>query len=211
MVPLLDDPISFWEERHAALDPWLAGGDRGLSAAENFEFYAYRLGRIIELIRRHAGAERGRRILDAGCGRGHLTDWLRRCGHHVNGIDSSATAVARATESYGAHFEVSSLDGYRPRALYDVVMCIDVLFHLVDDAVWRASLETFGRAAGAESLLLITDALQPRRFALGNYIVHRSLDEYDRVLSELDFRRCELAPYHHGSNPNQFAAYRRMV
>ncbi|HTE53375.1 MAG TPA: methyltransferase domain-containing protein [Kofleriaceae bacterium] len=207
----LQDPISFWEQRHAALDPWAAGGDRGLTAEENHEFYAFRLGRIIELIRRHAGGERGRRILDAGCGRGHFTDGLRRCGHQVSGIDTSQTAIAWAIEHYGPHFEQSSLHGFRPRALFDVVVCIDVLFHVLDDELWRASLSSFGRAASAESVLVVTDAFRPRRFTLGNYIVHRSADEYDHALGEMDFVRRQLVPYQFGSNPNQFAAYCRSV
>ena len=135
---------------------------------ENNEFYAFRLGRIIELIRRHAGAERGLRILDAGCGRGHFTDGLLRCGHRVTGIDTSPTAIAWAREHYGPHFEESSLYGYRPRALFDVVLCIDVLFHILDDQIWRASLVSLGRAAAAESLLIVTDSLGPRGFPLGD-------------------------------------------
>lgn len=207
----LADPVGFWEQRHAALDPWSAGGDRGLSAEENHEFYAFRLGRIIEIVRRHAGCERGRRILDAGCGRGHFTDGLRRCGHGVTGIDTSRTAIDWATEHYGPHFEQSSLHGYLPRALFDVVLCIDVLFHVLDDDLWRASLAAFGRAAAAESLLLVTDSFGARRFTLGDYIIHRSTDEYDEVLEGLDFRRREVIPYHFSSNPNQFAAYCRAL
>ncbi len=47
---LIANPVAFWEKRHANFDPWRSGGDRGLSQEENYEFYAYRLGRIIELI-----------------------------------------------------------------------------------------------------------------------------------------------------------------
>lgn len=211
MSGTLDDPVGFWDRRHAALDAWQSGGDRGLTTAENHEFYAYRLGRIIELMRRHAGAERGQRILDAGCGRGHFTDSLLRCGHDVTGIDTSPTAIAWATQNYGPHFEQASLHEYRPRALFDVVVCIDLLFHILDDEIWRASLATLGRAAAAESFLLITDSFGPRRFPLGNYIIHRSADEYDRLLAEMDFQRRELIPYDFGSNPNRFAAYCRAV
>lgn len=211
MSGTLDDPVEFWDRRHAALDAWQSGGDRGLTTAENHEFYAYRLGRIIELMRRHAGCERGQRILDAGCGRGHFSDGLLRCGHDVTGIDTSATAVAWARENYGPHFEQSSLHEYRPRALFDVVVCIDVLFHILDDDIWRASLAALGRAAAAESFLLVTDSFGSKRFSLGNYIVHRSADEYDRVLAEMDFERRELIPYDFGSNPNRFAAYCRAL
>jgi SAM-dependent methyltransferase len=206
---LIVDAIGFWEQRHVALGPWRSGGDRGLSGEENYEFYAYRLGRIIELIRRHAGAERGHRILDAGCGRGHLTNALARCGHLANGIDTSATAIAWAHENYGRFFEVSTLDEYRPPHLYDVVLCIDVLFHVLDDARWCESLLGLGRCAAAESVLILTEVLPATRYQTSDYIVHRSRDEYDAALRPLDFTLIELVPYEFGANPNQFAVYRR--
>lgn len=209
MTTLLSDPIRFWDKRHDDLDAWQAGGDRGISSAENYEFYAFRFGRIIELVRRHSGIDRGLTVLDAGCGRGHMTHWLSRCGHVATGVDSSPNAIDWATANYGPHFEVSSLDGYRPRQLFDVVLCLDVLFHILDDDVWRASLSTLTRAARIESTLIVTDALRDERFTLGNYIVHRGIGEYDVQLAARGFRRVELQPYAFGSNPNQFAVYRR--
>ncbi len=209
MTELLSDPIRFWDKRHDDLDAWQSGGDRGISSAENYEFYAFRFGRIIELVRRHSGIDRGQHILDAGCGRGHMTSWLTQCGHVATGVDSSANAVDWATKNYGPHFEVSSLDGYRPRQLFDVVLCLDVLFHILDDDVWNASLASLTRAARAESTLIITDALRAERFVLGNYSVHRALGEYDAPLAARGFQRVELQPYDFGSNPNQFAVYRR--
>jgi 2-polyprenyl-3-methyl-5-hydroxy-6-metoxy-1,4-benzoquinol methylase len=206
---LLSDPIGFWEQRHVSLGAWRSGGDRGLGAEENYEFYAYRLGRIIELIRRHAGAERGHRILDAGCGRGFFVDALRRCGHRAHGIDASPTAIAAARESHGDFFEVSALDAYRTGELFPIILSIDVLFHVLDDAVWRASLANFSRLATAESMILLTDVVAGVRYASHDYVVHRSRAEYDQVLGELGYRCAELVPYDFGANPNQFAVYRR--
>jgi SAM-dependent methyltransferase len=206
---LLADPIGFWDQRHATFDPWRSGGDRGISPEENFEFYAVRLGRLLELIRWNVSAERGLRILDAGCGRGHLTDGLRRCGHRVVGIDSSATAVAWARETYGDPFVECRLDDLRPEALFDVVVCVDVLFHVLDDGAWRAALAAFSRYAGADAALIVTDVFPARRYNVQNYIVHRSADEYEAALAEHDFARVALVPYRFGSNPNQFAVYRR--
>jgi SAM-dependent methyltransferase len=206
---LLADPIGFWEQRHVAFDPWRSGGDRGLSAEENYEFYAIRLGRILELLRRHAGGERGLRVLDAGCGRGHVTDALRRCGHIAVGIDSSATAIAHATEAYGPHFRCHPLDQMRPDTLFDVVLCLDVLFHVLDDDAWRAALRAFARYAAAEATLLLTDTFKPERETVQDYIVHRPIAQYDAALGELDFHRVELQPYGFGMNDNQFAVYRR--
>lgn len=206
---LLADPVAFWEQRHADLDPWRSGGDRGLTVEENFEFYACRLGRLLELVRRHAGAERPLRMLDAGCGRGHLTDALRRCGHRVQGIDSSASAVAWAREMYGPYFEECRLVDYRAPAPVDVVICLDVLFHVLDDAEWRGALEAFGRCAAAESLVIVTDVFSVERYQVRNYIVHRAASEYDAVLADMGFRLAERLAYAFGSNPNQFSVYRR--
>jgi SAM-dependent methyltransferase len=207
---LLSDPIQFWEQRHRKLDPWRSGGDRGLSEAENYEFYLYRMGRIIELMRKYSN-DRPLQILDAGCGRGHTTDHLKKCGHAVVGIDSSATAIELATKDYGNHFQCAELWNHRPEAPYDVILCLDVLFHILDDEAWQKSLTAFAHYAAAESILIITDAFFEERFQLGNYIVHRSRSEYVSHLEALDYRLAEISPYHFGANPNGFAVFLRGV
>jgi 2-polyprenyl-3-methyl-5-hydroxy-6-metoxy-1,4-benzoquinol methylase len=209
MGGLRDDPIGFWDQRHAALDPWRAGGDRGLSPEENYEFYLWRVGRMIELIRRHGGARRPLRMVDAGCGRGHFTDFLRRCGHQVIGIDSSAAAVAWAREHYGPHFEQCGLEAFAPAAPVDVVLCIDVLYHLLDDRVWHAALTAFAGYCAPGALLLISSVFPAQRFQLGDYIVHRSLAEHESALADAGFTMLERVPYEFAGNPNQFAVCRR--
>lgn len=203
------DPIEFWDRRHAGLGPWRSGGDRGISGEENFEFYAYRLGRIIELVRRHAGAERGHRILDAGCGRGHFSHGLARSGHRVTGIDTSPTAIEWASDNGPGRFAVAGLAEHRPTELFDVVICIDVLFHILDDDKWRASLAGLCRAAAAEAVLIVTDVFPRARYATHDYIVHRAADDYRAALAAHDFACAETVPYDFGANPNQFAVYRR--
>ena len=209
MQSVLEDPIAYWEERQATLDAWRSGGDRGLSAEENVEFYAVRLGRLIELIRRGCRRQRKLRILDAGSGRGYFTDALRRSGHHVTGIDASPSAVAEACRVYGPHFVESTLWGFRPHALFDVVICVDVLFHVLDDRLWRSALTAFGRYASAEALLIVTDVFPEAPYAPTPYMVHRPAREYDEVLAAADFHPVERMPYDFGSNPTEFAVYRR--
>ncbi len=205
-----DDAVAtLWQERHQALGAWRSGGDRGLSAQENFEFYVVRQGRLVELIRRHAGRERGLHILDAGCGQGHITDSLRKCGHRAVGIDGSPAAIARARETYGPHFARRGLDAYRAPVAFDVVVCIDVLFHVLDDATWRAAIDAFGRYAGAEALIIVTDVFGEERYAPHAHIVHRTAAAYDEAFAAHDFGLVERLPYDFGGNPIQFAVFRR--
>lgn len=208
---LLRDPIAYWENRHARYAPWAVGGDRGLSEAENYEFYVLRMGRIVELIRRHAGAERPLRILDAGCGRGHVTNALRRCGHRVVGLDASATAIRHATEQYGEGFVQCELHQLRPPRLFDVIVCLDVLFHVLDDRSWLESVRAFGRYASSEAIVVLTDAFAENRYTKGDYIVHRDAAIYDEAFEAMDFRRVATLPYRFGHNPNVMATYSRRI
>lgn len=207
----VNDPVGFWDERHQAFDPWRSGGDRGLTLEENREFYALRLAQLIRLIRRHRGPDRGMRIMDAGCGRGHLTHALREAGHDAHGVDSSPSAIEEAARAYGGSFEVRDLSALRPGMPYEVVICMDVLFHVLDDAMWKASLVGMTRLCAAESLFIVADRFGEARVQIHDYIVHRSSAEYDEALAVLGFQRVELMRYAFGANPNAFAAYTRSL
>lgn len=52
-------------------------------------------------------AKPGERILDVGCGTGHLTAQIAETGAHVTGIDASSTMIQQAREKYPSlRFEV---------------------------------------------------------------------------------------------------------
>lgn len=213
---LLEDPRSFWDSRHRTFEDLAAGGDKGLSEGENYEFYVVRLGRLIELLRRHLEVERPFRLLDAGCGRGYFTDGLSRAGHDVVGIDFSEHAIAEARSHCRGRFEVGELHRIGPHGAlhetgtaFDAVFSIDVLFHIVDDALWSETLRQLASAVRTLGVLILTDAYRAERFQLSDYIVHRSADEYRVELRKHGFGLVEVLPYAFGSNPNRFAVFRR--
>lgn len=208
-VQPIDRPIEFWDQRHQARDEWTSGGDRGLSVGENREFYAIRLAMICRLIREYYSAERGLHILDGGCGRGHFTNSLRLFGHKAVGFDSSEMAVDYATSNFGKYFQLSTFETYQAALPFDIVMSIDVLFHILDDEIWEKSLIALANCGSSESLLLIADVFGDDSFTLGNYIVARSLQQYLEVLTPQGFEFVELVPYHFGSNPNSIGVFRQ--
>jgi SAM-dependent methyltransferase len=78
-----------------------------------------------------------RRVLDVGCGTGHLGALLRSRGHHVTGIElvPEAARQARIRLDHVATADIEA-DGFPfPSASFDAIVFADVLEHLVDP--WR--------------------------------------------------------------------------
>ena len=101
------------------------------------------------------GSGDGKKLLDVGCARGHLSSALQNQGWHVTGIefDSDDAEIARAS---GIDVLVGSADTVLENmsGLFDVIVFADVLEHLVDpDAVLK--LATQRLAPGGQILISI--------------------------------------------------------
>ncbi len=94
------EAAAYWDARHRREDDLRSGGNRGLDYPGNEMFYARRLGALLELIGDQGSASEPMFVLDAGCGKGQFARALARCGHRVDAIDASASAIdyARSTD-----------------------------------------------------------------------------------------------------------------
>lgn len=71
-----------------------------------------------------AMADRGSRILDAGCGSGRLSGALHRRGHQVVGVDADAKLVAAAQADHpGPTYAVADLSTLDLDTGFDLVVC----------------------------------------------------------------------------------------
>lgn len=104
----------------------------------DYSFYSHepagmRKMRIIESWLETKAKEIGKtelRILDVGCGNGHLTAFMASRGHKVIGIDESADAIAQAKEKYvGPEFlQLDSLDSFKEK--FDIISAFEVCEHI---------------------------------------------------------------------------------
>jgi len=97
--------------------------------------FVFRYGEeVIELL----APQRGERILDVGCGTGHLTSKIAGAGAHVTGIDSSAEMIASARTAYPAlDFRVADATDFTFGELFDAIFS-NAMLHWVkraEDAV----------------------------------------------------------------------------
>ena len=120
--PIQDEVRRFYEENHEGIE-------RARSARKYF--YSY-LTRVLR-----SRVPPGQRVLDIGCGSGHLLAALEPSAGV--GIDLSVPAVAAARERYGgAHLRFLEGDAADPAVLskaggqFDVILMVNVVTHLDD-------------------------------------------------------------------------------
>ena len=117
----------------------------------------------------------GERILDLGCGTGHLTAQIAESGAHVTGVDRSAEMVAAARLAYpNFKFEIADARNLTYRDEFDAVFSNATLHwihepELVLQGIWRA-LRTGGRFVAELG---------------GKGNIRAMQDAFDRALAEL--------------------------
>ncbi|BAK35583.1 hypothetical protein MLP_25690 [Microlunatus phosphovorus NM-1] len=209
----IDQSIAFWNERHRRLEHGYAGGDIAYDDTANAMLNSLRVGRLIDLIGTFARPAAPVRILDAGCGTGWLTRTLASFGHQVDGIDTSeqalATCVGRARADGRDRYRLSRLDEWTPGYLYDVVISVDVLFHIMEDHIWAASVRNLGMLVRSRGRLILADHDLVADRQWGDYQVSRARQRYLDLLTSDGFVHRGFVAYAFRNNGAGFHVFDR--
>lgn len=191
------DAAHYWDERHRAGTDLLSGGDMTYDDAANEAFYAVRFGRLLDLIGHQSSLVAPLTVLDAGCGKGYFSRALSRVGHRVDAIDASAVAVEYCrSRGGGATYRECRLNEWQSTELYDVVISVDVLFHILDDAEWLASLANLAGLTCLGGRIIVSDWDEPERDQqFGTYMLARARRRYENAVVDLGLRYDGFAPY----------------
>ena len=171
----------------------LRSGALAYEHAADEAFDAVRIGHLLDVIGTSASTVAPLRLLDAGCGTGWLTRALTRCGHLVEGIDSS------------------ELKTWAPSYLYDHVVAVDVLVHLTDDDVWRDSVVNLAALVRLGGLLVLTDHDAEAHHQWGDGQVTRSRQGYLDLLLPLGFSYNGFHPFRFRDSAAGFHVFRRIA
>jgi SAM-dependent methyltransferase len=134
-------------------------------------------------------------------------------GHRVDGIDTSAFAIeeCRRRRIGGERYAVSPLDAWHPPRLYDVVISVDVLFHIMDDSVWERSVRNLAGLTRGGGLLVLADHEADQDRVWGAYQVTRSARRYRDLTGPLGFRPDGFVPYRFRDSPAGFHVFTRVA
>jgi 2-polyprenyl-3-methyl-5-hydroxy-6-metoxy-1,4-benzoquinol methylase len=190
------EALAYWNERHQRAGDLRSGGHISFDEPTNRMFYVRRLGLLMDVVGLQSSSVAPLYLLDAGCGKGWFSRELARFGHQVDGIDASEAALEHARrEGGGPRYYQSSLSGWRSPWLYDVVMAVDVVFHILDDDEWERSVRNLASLVQLGGRLVIADWAEDHDQASGNYQVLRGRNRYVPLLEDWGMRFDGWRPY----------------
>lgn len=205
-----DEAAAYWDARHRREGDLRSGGHVSYDDAANQMFYVRRLSLILEAIGHHGDAVAPLFLLDAGCGKGWFSRELVRFGHQVDGIDASEHAIDRSRHiGGGPRFFQSPLAEWRSPWLYDAVLSVDVMFHILDHSEWEQSLRNLASLVRIRGRLLVSDWGERGDRVYGDYQVVRGRDRYIPLMRQCGMRLNSWEPYNFRHSPIGFYVFTR--
>jgi 2-polyprenyl-3-methyl-5-hydroxy-6-metoxy-1,4-benzoquinol methylase len=197
-----EEAAEYWDERHETEDDLRSGGDLTYDHGANEMFYAVRLAMLLEIIGLAASESEPLFLLDAGCGKGWFSRALVRCGHRVDAVDASEPAIRFCRQQAGpARYFRSHLSEWHSPWLYDVVLSIDVLFHILEGREWEMSVRNLASLVRTTGRLIVSDWGGEGERAFGNYQLVRGRDRYLPLVQQCGLRFDGWRAYGFRDNP----------
>jgi len=198
----------FWEKSHLGVASenvnrgfgvrHVGGGESDVEAAALYRLREINANRVL----RKCSISSHPKIFELGSGGGFWVDFFHRLNPALFfGSDLSPTAVARLRSNYPDDKFVSVADDeawlqIKQAGPYDLCLGIDVLYHIVDDAIWERALKNLCSNCKAGGWLLLADYFfeQPRELPSISHVKHRSMQTYLNILDEQQFRVVHIQP-----------------
>jgi len=124
-------------------------------------YFSEQVGRGIVFLLQRVGALHGR-VLDYGCGPGHLLWHLLRAGVTCEGVDTSAESIEIAEKRFvgnprwsGAHLIAEGVLPHEPGSL-DTILCVETIEHLLPNDVGPLLLELRRVLRAGTGMLFVT-------------------------------------------------------
>lgn len=179
------DPRRYWEDRHVTLKGSIRSvGHIGMSEAQNREDYAANADYLRAALMSKFPEPHGKILFDAGCGTGLVSAICADLGFRVFGADFSETAIVQAQARVPAGTFIATPFDQAMVPPADVVLCVDVLFHVVDDGDWQRCLASLAEKLKSGGRLLILEHF-PGKASDAHHVRWRTVDLYRSAIAGL--------------------------
>ncbi|GLU46197.1 class I SAM-dependent methyltransferase [Nocardiopsis ansamitocini] len=191
-MTLHDERRDFWEQRLEA--DWTQTGVGYRALGRSFNTWMYRVRREV-FLREAAALDLDwptAQILDVGSGTGfYVRGWQALGAGAVTGSDLTEAAVHRLRDRYpgvGFHrLDIAEPGDTLGEKTFDAVSCMDVLFHVTDDARYVAAIESIARIVRPGGYFVMSENFLHGSVQRGANQVNRRLDWITALLERSGF------------------------
>jgi SAM-dependent methyltransferase len=154
----------YWEKRYSA------GGDSGVGS---YGFFAeFKADVLNDFVAKHGVQS----VIEFGCGDGNQLTMAKYPSYL--GFDVSSTAISQCREK----FKSDSNKSFRLMSEYsadtaDLTLSLDVIYHLVEDAVFAQYMQTLFRASNRYAIIYASDTDDNSDHA-GTHVRHRKFTQW---------------------------------
>lgn len=171
--------LTFWKTHHRRYGPSILAVGRGNATPEiNQREYAAAKAQFVKMVRDDFGpaALSELAVIDFGFGHGHYARACHELGFGIyRGLDFASEHHPKIP---GYVFEKADISKHRvPERRYDLVLCIDTLFHVVDDSKFEQAIANIRQHAGPKSQIYITSLFVER--IIEPYVKHRPVEAFE--------------------------------
>lgn len=176
----------YWILRHRKYKGDLkAVANIGLSEAANSADYAQKKAEVERFLNKNFPSMASKSVWDAGCGRGDFVQLFGDKGFVPYVSDVSPDAVQIVKEKFQLLLSQAVCGKLHEAGVpkVDLVSCLDVLYHVLDDSEWESSIRKF--ADRARVGILIQEHLEEEASLPNVHIRWRTRKMYEDLLSDL--------------------------
>ncbi len=142
--------------------------------------------------------EPGTKILEVGCGNGHVTQMLRERAGHVDAFDYAENMIAAAKQAYGEKnnrfFHDNILSPTETDGPYDAIVCVRVLINLRDLSEQITAVETMASLLRPEGKLVLVEGFKDGFDALNDLRMRSELAPLSPAAINFYSEKAELLP-----------------
>ena len=194
------DVRDYWERRLGA-DWSLRGvGFSRLGTRFNEWQYRQRAERFDAIVQALPVDVTKSRVLDVGSGTGFYIDTWRRLGaKDVVGLDLTDAAVDNLRRSFPettfVRHDITEGTAGLATETFDIVSCMDVMFHVVEDARFLSALTNISTVLAPGGSFIWSDFFLHGRELRGSHIVWRNLYRIEAMLDQAGFEILLRRPF----------------
>jgi 2-polyprenyl-3-methyl-5-hydroxy-6-metoxy-1,4-benzoquinol methylase len=196
------NPGAYWEDRLQKIKGLEGVGFKKLGSPFNHWAYKARKAVFLSEIKKITGDISKQNVLDIGSGTGFYVDiWKRQGAGKITGIDITQSSVSQLKVKYPEYefhqddigSETFKTDRY---GKYDVISCMDVLFHIIDDKRFEKAIENIANLLTKNGIFIYSALyLRNRDVMRGESQVCRTYDYLQKVFEKNGLQLVVYRPF----------------